>query len=70
MCRNAAVLDKDSVYTQTTVEADGSFGGCPDGERACSKYGPSPGPSVMHRSMTHQSLPDLEILPAFSINLP
>ena len=39
MCRNAAVLDKQSVYTETVIEADASFGGCPGGERGCSAYG-------------------------------
>lgn len=39
MCKNAQVLDRDSVYTKTIVEADGSFGGCPSGDRTCTAYG-------------------------------
>lgn len=38
MCRNERDLARDSVYTETVVEVDGTFGGCPTGARACSHY--------------------------------
>jgi hypothetical protein len=39
MCKGQQILDHDSVYTKSIVEVDGTFGGCPGGERTCSKYG-------------------------------
>lgn len=38
LCKTQQELSHDSVYTQYTLEVDGSYGGCPSGARSCNKY--------------------------------
>ena len=39
MCASMAIVRHDSVYTKYVLEVDGSFGGCPSGDAACTRYG-------------------------------
>ena len=40
MCNTVNITHHDQVYTKYILEVDSTFGGCPSGDRRCTKYTP------------------------------